>query len=51
LRAVLVERLLEDEIRWINDYHGRVLNTLKDAVKDEPEVLDWLIRNTRPIEK
>jgi Xaa-Pro aminopeptidase len=51
LRAVLVERLLEDEIRWINDYHRRVLEILKDTVKDEPETLDWLIRNTRPIEK
>jgi Xaa-Pro aminopeptidase len=51
LRAVLVERLLEDEIRWINDYHRRVLEILKDTVKDETETLDWLIRNTRPIEK
>jgi Xaa-Pro aminopeptidase len=51
LKAVLAERLLEDEIRWINDYHNLVLNTLKDAVKDEPETLDWLIRSTRPIAK
>lgn len=47
-RTLIDKSLLNaDEIQWLNDYHGRVYDSLKDEL-DEPD-RDWLRSATFPI--
>lgn len=42
-----LKRLSLDEVRWLDDYHDRVRDTLADLV--QPETLPFLIEQTRTI--
>jgi Xaa-Pro aminopeptidase len=39
--------LTEDELRWINDYHTRVAETLSPLVDTATQ--DWLVEATAPL--
>ena len=44
-----LDLLNASEIAWVNDYHARVLNTLKPRLSDEPKVEAWLEAACAPI--
>lgn len=43
--------LAENELRWLNDYHARVLKEVGPLLKEEgkEEVYEWLVEACRPI--
>ncbi|MEM0995987.1 MAG: aminopeptidase P family protein [Bacteroidota bacterium] len=47
--TALIDRSLlrDDEVAWLNDYHIRVLDTLRKKV--EPEEFAWLVEKCRPL--
>ncbi|CAI5982289.1 unnamed protein product [Closterium sp. NIES-64] len=48
-KLVSVELLSNAEVKWINDYHQRVWDTVSPLLSGAP--LQWLQRNTQPISR
>ncbi len=47
----LIEKSLMDEaeIKWLNDYHARVYNTINPLLSGEPDVQSWLKKSCKPL--
>jgi Xaa-Pro aminopeptidase len=46
-KAIKKELLTDVEIKWFNDYHQRVFDSVKDDLT--PELRDWLAEKTAAI--
>ena len=47
LRLVDTSMLTDEELRWLNEYHRRVHDTLSPRLDEKERA--WLDRNTRPL--
>jgi len=41
--------MTKKEIKWVNEYHKKVYNTLKPFLKDDLKTLEWLKKETETI--
>ena len=46
-RPIKRDMLLDDEVKWINDYHAQVYKELNPYLNEEEQA--WLKENTQPI--
>ncbi|GFR40249.1 hypothetical protein Agub_g821 [Astrephomene gubernaculifera] len=43
--------LSPSEVAWVDGYHREIWNKLAPRLQDQPDLLEWLRRNTRPLEE
>ena len=48
-RGINVDRLDQDELEWLNNYHHRVFEKLAPYCQGDPDLLAYLVRQTAPL--
>ncbi|GLC69902.1 hypothetical protein PLESTF_000893800 [Pleodorina starrii] len=48
-KMVDVSLLSADEVAWLDGYHAEVWKLVSPRMQDQPELLEWLRTNTRPL--
>lgn len=42
--------MTQREVEWVDAYHQEVWEKVSPRLQDQPEILDWLRTNTRPLD-
>lgn len=49
-KLIKLDLLTRQEIEWVDRYHAEVYEKIAPGLKDDPDTLEWLKVNTRPLQ-